>query len=193
MQPTLRGNTLASKQEDRWSINCWKDWEERKQESHRDPQFMRSLYHPAHLKELPLKSDNVGRAQIHSETGEILSVTLYFLGSHWEAGGTFLINSSKATWFLCEVPCKHQVTRRHVNRHLLRPHLHKTMFSTGKLFSLPKQGKKPEENRESLAAPKIKWVISSLGQGGGNNSIDSNLPWVSLTLGTVRFGRLIKS
>lgn len=140
MQQILGGNTLTSKQEDRWSINCWKDW------GGGSP-FTRSLYHPAHVKELLLKSDIPGTAQIHSETGEILSVFQYFLGSHQEAGGTFMINSSKATWFPCKVLCKHQATCRRVNSHLLRPHLCKTTFSIRKSFSLPKQGKKPKENR----------------------------------------------
>lgn len=159
MQLILGENTLTSKPEDRWSLNYCKGWGG-------NPQFTRNLYHPAHVKELQLKSDILGTAQIHS-------VTLCFLGSYQEAGGTFLINSRTATWFPCKVFCKHLATRSHVNSPFLRPHLYKTVFSVKKLFSLPKQGKKPEENRQGLVAPKIKWLTSSLGQSDGNTSINS--------------------
>lgn len=175
MQSILSGKTLTSKQEERRFVNGCKHWGG-------DPQLRRSLYHPAHIKKLLLYSDILGTAQIHSETGGILSLAPCFLGSHQETGGTFMINSIKATWFLCEVPCKHQATCRHMNSHLLWPHPCKIMFSFRKLFSLPKQGKKSKENRE-LGCTKNKMGEEQPWAGGWKH-----FHWLWFALGQPHFG-----
>lgn len=70
----------------------------------------------------------VGTARIHSKTGEILLVTLYFLAPHQETGQTFIINSSEVNSFPYKVPCKHEATHRNVNSHQTSPPLNHVLL-----------------------------------------------------------------
>lgn len=75
-----------------------------------------------------LKGDILGTAQVYSESGKHLSLVI-FLRSHQEAGGTFLLNSTRITQFPYKALREDQETHKHVSNHSLRAHLLESMLS----------------------------------------------------------------